>query len=100
MTGQARQPHLMPGARLLALLLALMLSVTSLAGHAAMDVCASDCTTTQVERVDNTDHECSVCAALAATPVIASTSLDTLADASSPAVVEYIPLPPRQPPRP
>ncbi len=100
MTVQATPLHRMRGARLLALLLALLLSVTSLAGHAAMDACASDCTTAQVEMVDNTDHECSACTTLVTTLAIAPMSLDTLADASRPAVVEYIPLPPRQPPRP
>lgn len=101
MTGaQAIPLHRTRGARLLTLLLVLLLSVSSLAGHAAVDACASDCMTAQVEMVDSTDHECSVCMALAVTPVIASASSGTLAGISSPAVVEYIPLPPRQPPRP
>ncbi|MBS9405313.1 hypothetical protein KG088_16985 [Halomonas sp. TRM85114] len=100
MTVQAIPLHRKRETRLLAFLLALLLSVTSLVGHAAMDACASDCTTAQVEMVDNPDHECSACATLVATPIIASKSLDPLAEASHPAVVEYIHLPPRQPPRP
>lgn len=100
MTGaQARPLHRTRGGRLLALLLAVLLSVTSLAGHAAMDACASDCTTAQVEMIDSADPECSACAAIGATPVIASTDPDTLVGASGPAVVEYTPSPPRQPPR-
>ncbi len=101
MTGaQARPLHRTRAGRLLALLLAVLLSVTSLAGHAAMDACASDCTTAQIEMVDNTDPECSACAAMAESPLVPSAPSGTLAGISIPAVVEYISPPPRQPPRP
>ncbi|MDR9438714.1 MAG: hypothetical protein RI841_04335 [Halomonas sp.] len=84
----------------MALLLAVLLSVTSLAGHAAMDACATDCTATQVEMIDHADADCSACATMAESPLVANAHPDTLVGISSPAVVEYIPLPPRQPPRP
>ncbi|MCA1770700.1 MAG: hypothetical protein LC652_12415 [Halomonas sp.] len=100
MTGiQARPLHRTRGGRLLALLLTVLLSLTSLAGHAAMDACASDCTTAQVEMVDNTDPECSACAALTASPLVTNLHPDTLAVTATPAVVNYLSPPPHQPPR-
>ncbi|SEK71837.1 hypothetical protein [Halomonas daqiaonensis] len=97
---QARPLHRTRAGRLLALLLAVLLSVTSLAGHAAMDACASDCTTAQVEMVDSTDPECGACAALGASPLVASAHPDTLVGIATPAVVEVFSPPPHQPPRP
>ncbi|WP_280546821.1 MULTISPECIES: hypothetical protein [unclassified Halomonas] len=99
MTGKARHPHLIRGGRLLALLLAVLLSMSSLAGHAAMDACASDCSTAQVEIVDDTDPECSACVALTESPLVTSAHSDTLAGISNPAVVEHTSSPPCQPPR-
>lgn len=100
MTGfQARPLHRTRGGRLLALLLAMLLSLTSLAGHAAMDACASDCTTAQVEMVDNTDPECGTCGAVAASSLDTSAHPDIQAGTATPAVVEYVLPPPHQPPR-
>ncbi|MDW7746537.1 hypothetical protein [Halomonas sp.] len=88
------------GGRLLALLLAVLLSVTSLAGQAAMESCAADCSTAEVEMFDHADPECAGCAALSATPLVIPATPDTLADTDGPAAVEFIAPPPREPPRP
>jgi hypothetical protein len=98
MTLGARQPHLTRGGRLLALLLVVLLSVSSLVGHAAMDSCA-DCSATQVAMADHADPDCSACAALGASPLVIHAHPNTLADIFSPAMVEYIAPPPRHPPR-
>lgn len=100
MTGQARQPHLTRGGRLLALLLAVLLSVTSLAGQAAMESCAADCSAAEVEMLDHADPECAGYAALSSTPLVIPATPDTLADTDGPAAVEFIAPPPREPPRP
>lgn len=100
MTLQARPLHRTQGGRLLALLLAMLLSVTSLAGQAAMDSCAADCSTAEVELFDHADPECAGCAALAATSLVIPATPDTLADTDGPAKVEFIAPPPREPPKP
>ncbi|MDI5889572.1 hypothetical protein [Halomonas rhizosphaerae] len=100
MTAKAGQLHLTRGGRLLAFLLAVLLSVTSLAGQAAMESCAADCSTAQVEMFDHADPECAGCAALAAMPLVIPATPDTLADTDGPAAVEFIAPPPREPPRP
>ncbi|MDZ7851555.1 MAG: hypothetical protein U5L98_02600 [Halomonas sp.] len=100
MTGiQARPLHRTREGRLLALLLAVLLSLTSLTGHAAMEACASDCTTAQVEMVDNIEPECSACAALTASPLVTNSHPDTLVGTTTPAVVKHLSPPPHQPPR-
>jgi len=99
MTGKARHPHLTRGGRLLALLLAVLLSVSSLTSEAAMDSCAADCSVAQVELIDHADPDCSACAALAESPLFISVHSDTLAGSFPPAMVEYISPPSHQPPR-
>ncbi|MEQ6887254.1 hypothetical protein ABE957_01000 [Halomonas sp. CS7] len=100
MTAPARHPHPRRGQRLLALLLAVLLSVASLSGHAAMDACANDCSVPQAEMLAGGDADCGACAAMAAVPLIAASAADTLADTAGPALVDFIPLPARPPPRP
>ncbi|TLF52258.1 hypothetical protein FEI13_05140 [Halomonas urmiana] len=101
MTASARQPHhSRQGQRLLALLLAVLLSVASLSGHAAMDACASDCSAPPAEMLAGADLDCSTCAVVAAAPVMASLPAATPIDAAGPALVDHAPLPARPPPRP
>ncbi|MFG6158784.1 hypothetical protein ACGTNG_08250 [Halomonas sp. 1390] len=100
MTAPARHPHPRQGQRLLALLLAVLLSVASLSGHAAMDACAADCTTTQADMLAGDDLDCGACAAVAAVPVMASLPAATPIDAAGPALVDHALLPARPPPRP
>lgn len=99
MTEQARALRRTRGGRLLALLLVLLLSVTSMAGQAAMDSCAAECSTAEVEMFDHADPDCAGCAAMAATPLVMPATLDTLADTDGAAAVEFIAPPPREPPR-
>jgi len=68
--GRARQPHLTRVGRLLALLLVMLLSVSSLGSHAAMDSCAANCDATQVEISDHANPDCSACAAISASPLV------------------------------
>ncbi|MDX1465520.1 MAG: hypothetical protein R3215_07460 [Halomonas sp.] len=100
MTAPARHPQSRPGQRLLALLLALLLSVASLSGHATTDACASDCGIPQAEMLAGDDLDCGTCAALAAAPVMAALPAATPFDAAGPALVDHAPLPARPPPRP
>ncbi|MDC8802758.1 hypothetical protein FIU83_10815 [Halomonas sp. THAF5a] len=100
MTEQARPLHRTRGGRLLALLLVVLLSVTGLTAQAAMESCAADCSTAEVELFDHADPECAGCAALASTPLVIPATPDTLADTAGPAKVEFIAPPPREPPRP
>lgn len=100
MSEQARPLHRTRGGRLLALLLVVVLSVSGLTAQAAMDSCATDCSTAEVEMFDHADAECAGCAALAATPLVMPATPDTLADTDGPATVEFIAPPPREPPRP
>ena len=87
------------GVRLMALLLAVLLLVASLPGHATMDDCAVDCGTSQVEMPDHTVADCGACAALTATPIVPRVPPDALVDLADPAVVEFIATPPREPPK-
>lgn len=100
MTPPARHPHPRPSQRLLALLLAVLLSVASLSGHAAMDACATDCAAPQAEMLAGGDLDCGTCAALAAMPVVAALPAATPFDATGPALVDHAPPPARPPPRP
>ncbi|SDK06900.1 MULTISPECIES: hypothetical protein [Halomonadaceae] len=100
MTEQARPLHRTRGGRLLALLLVVLLSVSGLTAQAAMESCAADCSTAEVELFDHADPECAGCAALASTPLVIPATPDTLADTAGPAKVEFIAPPPREPPRP
>ncbi|PRY73156.1 hypothetical protein [Halomonas ventosae] len=100
MTVPAGSQHRTRGGRLLALLLAVLLSLSGLVAQAAMDSCATDCSTAEVEMFDHADAECAGCAALAATPLVMPATPDTLADTDGPATVEFIAPPPREPPRP
>jgi len=84
----------------MALLLAVLLSVSSLPGHAALDSCAADCGAAQAEMVDHADADCGTCAALTGAPLVAAAQPSTLAGRTDPAVVEFIAPPPREPPRP
>ncbi len=94
-----RAPHHRSAARLLALLLGVVLSVTSLVGHAAMEACAPECTPAQVEMVEAGGAECGACADLMAVPRLRALAPEPLADTPTPATVEHVPLPPRRPPR-
>ncbi|PAU73921.1 hypothetical protein CK498_25280 [Halomonas salipaludis] len=85
---------------MLALLLVVLLSVSGLTAQAAMESCAADCSTAEVELFDHADPECAGCAALASTPLVIPATPDTLADTAGPAKVEFIAPPPREPPRP
>jgi hypothetical protein len=96
MTVSAGSPR---AGRLLAMLLVVLLAASSLAAQAAMDGCAADCGTAQVEMLDHAEPECGACAAMAATPLVILAYPDTLAGADGPATVEFIAPPPREPPR-
>ena len=100
MTAPARHPQPRPGQRLLALLLAVLLSVASLSGHATTDACASDCGLPQAEMLAGGDLDCGTCAAVATAPVMAALPAATPLDAAGPALVDHAPLPARPPPRP
>lgn len=99
MTGNASYPQHTHGARLLALLLAVLLLVSSLPGHAAMDSCAADCGATQIEWVDHASADCGACAVPTAFPVLSRVPPEALADLADPALVEFIIPPPWQPPK-
>ncbi len=99
MTGNVRYLQITRGTRLMALLLALLLLVVSLPGHAAMDDCAVDCGTSQVEMLDHTGADCGVCAALTASPRLPDVPPDAIASLADPAVIEFIAPPPREPPK-
>lgn len=100
MTAEATTSHLTRARRLLALLLAVLLSLSSLVSQAAMDSCPADCSTAEVTMFDHAAPECAGCAAMAATPLVTAASPDTLADSDAPVAVEFIASPPREPPRP
>lgn len=99
MTGTARYLLQNRGTRLMALLLAVLLLVASLPGHATMDDCAVDCGTSQVEVLDHANADCGACAAVTATPTVPRVPPDALADLADLALVEFIAPPPREPPR-
>lgn len=99
MTGRVGYPQFAKGARLVAMLLAVLLLVSSLPGHAAMDGCAIDCGADQIEVMDHAGADCGACMALVDSPVLPRVPPDTLVDLADPAVVEFIAPPPRQPPR-
>lgn len=100
MTSTARHlPHTR-GARLMALLLAVLLLVGSLTGHAAMDEgCAVDCGTPQVEWLEHAGADCGVCAVLAASPRLPGIPPEAIAQLADPAVIEFMAPPPREPPK-
>lgn len=105
MTAPARHPHHPRGQRLLALLLAVLLAMTSLSGHAAMGACADDCAVPQAERpaggdLGSGDLDCGACAALPAAPVMRVLPTASPVDAAHPALVDRARLPARPPPRP
>ncbi|MBF7051910.1 hypothetical protein IOC61_01080 [Halomonas sp. KAO] len=100
MTISAGSQHRARGGRLLALLLAVLLSVSGLVAQAAMDSCAADCSTAEVEMFDFAASDCAGCVAMPALPLIFPPPPDTLADTDGAAVVEFIAPPPREPPRP
>lgn len=100
MTGHVCYHQPTAAARLMALLLAVLLLVGSLPGHAAMDdSCAVDCGAFQVEMLDHTGADCGVCAALAASPRLPGVPPDAIASLADPAVIEFIAPPPREPPK-
>lgn len=95
--------HRRAGGRLLALLLALLLAMTSLSSHGATQADQADClqpqAMMQLDSAGSDDHRCSACSALmpslslsTAEPVVPATVLAV-------AYVDRIPLPPRRPPR-
>lgn len=100
MTAPTGSQHRTRGGRLLALLLVVLLSVSGLTAQAAMESCAADCSTAEVELFDHADPECAGCAALASTSLVIPATPDTLADTDGPAKVEFIAPPPREPPKP
>lgn len=99
MTALAGPTYLIRGSRLMALLLSVLLSVSVPTVLAASDSCAVDCSAAQVEMLDHADSECGTCSAMTAAPLFIPAYPDSLAGISSPAVVEFIAPPPREPPR-
>ncbi|WP_458527141.1 hypothetical protein [Onishia taeanensis] len=100
MAGTFRYPPQIRGARLMALLLAVLLLVSSLPGLAAMDDnCAVDCGAFPVDMLDHSGADCDACAALTASPFVPLVPPDALADLADPAVAEFIAPPPREPPK-
>ncbi|MCJ8286377.1 hypothetical protein [Halomonas sp.] len=99
MTGTARYLLQSRGTRMMAVLLAVLLLVASLPGHANMDDCAVNCGTSQVEMLDHTNADCCACVAVTATHTVFSVPPDSLADLADPAMVKFIVPPPREPPR-
>lgn len=103
--------HYRRAVRLVALLLALLMAVSSLAGHAAMEADAADCVTLaqmqhHVSEGSDDDgkaiadvHHCSVCAAV--TPRFQLALSGPVAQSTLPAAVAMTvsPHPPQRPPR-
>ena len=83
----------------MAMLLAVLLLVASLPGHANMDDCAVNCGTSQVEMLDHTNADCFACAAVTATPTVFSAPPNSHVDLADPDMVEFIVPPPREPPK-
>ncbi|AXY43014.1 hypothetical protein [Halomonas sp. JS92-SW72] len=91
------------GGRLLALLLALLLAVTALSSHGAMESHQADCgLVAQVQLLDAEtpdEHRCASCAALPPSIDLATAAPHFPALAPALAVIAHRPLPPRRPPR-
>ncbi|WP_444999468.1 hypothetical protein [Halomonas mongoliensis] len=92
-----------PGGRLLALLLALLLAVTALSSHGAMESHHADCgLAAQVQLFDADtpdEHRCASCAAPPPSIDLATAAPHFPALAPALAVIAHRPLPPRRPPR-
>jgi len=95
--------HSAGGSRLLARLLALLLAVTSLSSHGAMESHQADCglaAPVQLLDADTPDeHRCASCAALPPAIDLATAAPHFPALAPALAVIAHRPLPPRRPPR-
>lgn len=91
------------GGRLLALLLALLLAVTALSSHGAMESHQADCglaAPAQLLDGDTPDEtRCASCAALPPAIDLATAAPHFTALAPALAVIAHRPLPPRRPPR-
>ncbi|WP_114573056.1 hypothetical protein [Halomonas sp. DQ26W] len=90
--------------RFLALLLALLLAMTSLSSHGARQAEQADCLLTpqaamQLDAADTDDHRCSACSALM--PSFSLSTVEPAVSATAPAVayVKRTFLPPLRPPR-
>lgn len=95
--------HSAGGGRLLALLLALLLAVTSLSSHGAMESHQADCGLTAPAQLldgDTPDEpRCASCAALPPSIDLATAAPRFPAFAPALAVIAHRTLPPRRPPR-
>jgi hypothetical protein len=95
--------HSAGGRRLLALLLALLLAVTAMSSHGAMESQAGDCgLATPVQLLDGDlpdEPRCAGCTALPSTLSLAVDAPHFPALAPALAVIAHRPLPPRRPPR-
>ncbi|WP_416138574.1 hypothetical protein ACM26W_19290 [Halomonas sp. HK25] len=95
--------HSARGGRLLALLLALLLAVTSLSSHGAMESHQADCgLVAPVQLLDGDMPEeprCASCAALPPTIDLPTAAPRFPALAAAQAVIAHRPQPPRRPPR-
>lgn len=96
--------HGRAGGQLLALLLALLLAMTSLSSHGATQADQPDCLLTpqaamQLDAADTDDHRCSACSALM--PSLSMSTVEPAVPAITPAVahVKRPSLPPRRPPK-
>lgn len=88
--------------RLLALLLVLLVAISSLTTHAAMEADPVDCATmTQLQHdaSDSEEHQCSVCTAVTPRFQLALSAPVEKSAAASVAFVTHSPLPPQRPPR-
>lgn len=100
MTDSVRYQQFTAAARLMALLLAVLLLIGSLPGHAVMDdSCAVDCGASQVEMLDHTGADCGVCAPLTASPRLPGVLPDAIVYLADLAVIEFLAPPPREPPK-
>lgn len=96
--------HGRAGGRFLALLLALLLAMTSLSSHGATQADQPDCLLTpqaamQLDAADTDDHRCSACSALMPLPALSAAEPAVPATVLAVTYADRTPLPPRRPPR-
>ncbi|AMD01892.1 hypothetical protein [Halomonas chromatireducens] len=87
----------------MALLLALLLAMTSLSGHGAIQADSADClqpqAMMQLDSVDADDHRCSACSALMPLPALSTAEPAVPSTVLAVTYADRTPLPPRRPPR-
>ncbi|EWH03917.1 hypothetical protein [Halomonas sp. BC04] len=95
--------HRRAGGRFLALLLALLLAMTSLSSHGAAQANQADClqpqAMMQLDSVDTDDHRCSACSALMSSLSLSAEEPAVTATVPAVAYVDRTTLPPRRPPK-